>query len=82
MAAPKKKKASRVKPTWERGHYSHGYWRGKEKVGSVKLGPPKDWDGVYRWEAGNLAGQASTLEEAKRAVENAVLMGTKQLGLF
>jgi hypothetical protein len=81
MAAPKKK-LSKVKPIWERGHYSHGYWRGKDKLGAVKLGPPKEWDGVYRWSAGNLAGEASSLEDAKKAVEQAVLMGTRQLGLF
>jgi hypothetical protein len=80
MAA--KKRASRIKPVWERGHYAHGYWRGKEKLGSVKLGPPREWDGVYRWQAGNHAGEAATLEEAKKAVEQAVLVGVSQMGLF
>jgi hypothetical protein len=48
----------------------------------VKLGPKKEWDGVYRWQAGNRAGEASTLDEAKRGVEEAVLFGTSQLALF
>ena len=77
-----KTKRPRVKPVWERGHLSHGYWRGNDKLGVVKLAPKDQWDGVYRWEAGNYSGEASNLEEAKRAVENAVLLGTRQLGLF
>jgi hypothetical protein len=80
--ATAKHRASKAKPLWERGHYSHGYWAGKDKLGSVKLGPPKEWDGVYRWQAGHFAGEASTLAEAKQAVEQAVLLGTRQLGLF
>jgi len=48
----------------------------------VKLGPKNEWDGVYRWQAGNRAGEASTLAEAKRGVEQAVLFGTTQLPLF
>ncbi len=72
----------RTRPSWERGYYSHGYWRGKEKLGGVKLGPKGEWDGIYRWQAGNYAGEAPTLSEAKRAVEEAVLVGATQLGLF
>ena len=67
---------------WERGYLAHGYWLGKERLGQVKLGPKKEWDGIYRWQAGNRAGEASTLEEAKRSVEQAVLFGTSQLPLF
>jgi len=67
---------------WERGYLAHGYWLGKERLGQVKLGPKKEWDGIYRWQAGNRAGEASTLEEAKRGVEQAVLFGTSQLPLF
>ena len=70
------------KAFWERGYLSHGYWRGKERLGVVKLGPKKEWDGVYRWQAGSRAGEASTLDEAKRGVEEAVLFGTSQLPLF
>jgi hypothetical protein len=67
---------------WERGYLSHGYWLGKERLGVVKLGAKKGWDGIYRWQAGNHAGEAATLEEAKRAVEQAVLTGASQLPLF
>jgi hypothetical protein len=67
---------------WERGYLAHGYWLGKERLGQVRLGPKKEWDGVYRWEAGNHSGEAATLDEAKRAVEQAVLVGASQLRLF
>jgi len=36
----------------------------------------------YRWKAGTLAGGAASLKEAKRAVEQAVLIGAMQLPLF
>ena len=75
-------KRSKRQAFWERGYLSHGYWLGKERVGVVNLGPKKEWDGVYRWQAGNRAGEASTLEEAKRGVEQAVLFGTSQLPLL
>jgi len=82
MATPKRRKSSRTKPAWERGFNSHGFWQGKEKLGSVKLGAKGEWDGIYRWQAGNHAGEAGTLAEAKRAVEQAVLIGSCQMGLF
>jgi hypothetical protein len=82
MATPGKKRPSRTKPVWERGFNSHGYWRGKEKLGTVRLGAKGEWDGVYRWQAGTHAGEAATLAEAKRAVEQVVLIGSSQLGLF
>jgi len=67
---------------WERGYLSHGYWLGKERLGVINRGAKNDWDGVYRWQAGNHAGEAATLEEAKRVVEQAVLTGASQLPLF
>ncbi len=73
---------SRPRPQWERGYYSHGFWQGKNKLGSVRLGRPGEWDGVYRWQAGNRAGETRTLAEAKRLVEQAVLVGANQLSLF
>lgn len=75
-------KRFKKKPFWERAYLSHGYWLGKERLGVVTLGPKKEWDGVYRWQAGNRAGEASTLGDAKRGVEEAVLFGTSQLPLF
>jgi hypothetical protein len=75
-------KRTKKQAFWERGYLSHGYWVGKERVGVVKLGPKGEWDGVYRWEAGSRAGEASTLEEAKRGVEQAVIFGASQLPLF
>src|SRR4051812_24319979 len=72
----------RIKPIWERGYYSHSYWAGKKKVGTVKLGPKEEWDGVYRWEAGHHYGEANSLAAAKRAVEQAVAFGVSQMGLF
>lgn len=75
-------KRSKRQAFWERGFLSHGYWLGKERLGVVTLGPKGEWDGVYRWQAGDRAGEASTLEEARRSVEQAVLFGTSQLPLF
>jgi len=77
-----KTKRTKKKPIWERGYLGHGYWLGRERVGLVKLGPKGEWDGVYRWQAGNHAGEATSLQDAKRAVENAVLVGASQLPLF
>jgi hypothetical protein len=79
MAKPLKK----IKQAfWERGYLSHGYWLGKERLGLVRLGPSKEWDGVYRWEADGRTGEAATLADAKNAVERAVLVGANQLALF
>ena len=67
---------------WERGYLSHGYWLGTERLGSVKLGPKKEWDGIYRWQAGSHSGETTTLEGAKQAVEQVVLAKASQLPLF
>src|SRR5262249_19574782 len=80
MAKRSAKKAKQA--FWERGYLSHSYWYGKERLGTVELGAKKDWDGVYRWRSGNHAGEAGSLEEAKRAVEQAALIGASQLKLF
>jgi hypothetical protein len=79
---PKRSAKKAKQAFWERGYLSHGYWLGKERLGLVELGPKKDWDGVYRWRAGNHAGETGSLEEAKRAVEQAALIGASQLRLF
>jgi hypothetical protein len=72
----------RVKPAWERGYLSHGLWVGKSRVGIVRMDRTARPEARYRWEAGTLAGAAATLKEAKRAVEEAVLLGAMQLPLF
>jgi len=82
MAAQRVTKSSKAKPSWERGYQSHGYWRGKERLGTVRLGERRQWDGIYRWQAGNRVGEAPTLAEAKRAVEEEVLSLASQLSLF
>ena len=76
------RKAGKARPFWERGYQSHGYWRGKVRLGTVQLGERGLWDGVYRWQAGNRAGHTKTLGEAKRAVEETVLSLAIQLPLF
>ncbi|MBX6393373.1 MAG: hypothetical protein IRY96_07850 [Burkholderiales bacterium] len=76
------KSRTKLRPFWERGYKSHGYWAGKKKLGVVRLqdnAPPEE---KYRWEAGTHAGYAATLIEGKRAVEAAVLLGISQLPLF
>jgi hypothetical protein len=77
-----KKRRLNKKPVWERGYLSHGFWLGKRRLGVVKLERDSPAAGKYRWEAGMHAGVAATLKEAKRAVEEAVLLGTVQLPLF
>ena len=77
-----KKNSKKARPFWERGYQSHGYWRGKERIGTVQLGERSEWDGIYRWQAGTRAGEAKTLAEAKRAVEEQVLSLASQLPLF
>ena len=51
-------------------------------MGTVRMEKDARPEEKYRWEAGTLAGGAATLKEAKRAVEQAVLMGAMQLPLF
>jgi len=76
------KSTKKARPFWERGYQSHGYWKGKDRLGTVQLGERGQRDGVYRWQAGNRAGEAKTLGEAKRAVEETVLSLASQLPLF
>ncbi len=82
MAAKGARKSIKARAFWERGYQSHGYWRGKERLGTVQLGARAQWDGIYRWQAGTRAGEAKTLAEAKRAVEEQVLSLATQLSLF
>ena len=70
-----------AKPFWERGYDTHGYWQGKKKIGWVAL-EGKGANATYRWQAGSRAGEAKTLAEAKRAVEETVLSLATQLSLF
>jgi hypothetical protein len=76
-----RKSSTKAKPFWERGYQSHGYWQGKKKIGWVAL-EGRGGNGPYRWQAGSHAGEARTLAEAKRAVEQAVLSFATQLSLF
>ena len=76
------KTRNRSKPVWERGYFSHSYWKGSARLGTVKLGPKDEWDGIYRWEAGTHFGEAATLAKAKQSVEQVVAFGASQIGLF
>ena len=83
MATVKKTgKREKVRAVWERGYYSHSYWAGKKKLGTVMLGAKGEWDGVYRCQAGTHIGEATTLAAAKLAVEQSVAFGASQMGLF
>ncbi len=73
--------SKKAKPFWERGYDTHGYWRDNKKIGWVAL-EGKGKNGSYRWQAGNRTGEAKTLPEAKRAVEEQVLSLATQLSLF
>lgn len=70
------------KAFWERGYRSHGYWLGKQRVGMVEIETGAHLEMKYRWQAGTHQGQSATLKDAKRRVEEAVLMGGRQLSLF
>jgi len=74
-------KSKKAKPFWERGYDTHGYWRDKKKIGWVAL-EGKGTNALYRWQAGSRGGEAKTLAEAKRAVEETVLSLAAQLPLF
>jgi len=80
VATPKRR--IKKKPVWERGYLSHGLWLGKTRVGVVHLNREARPEWRYRWEAGTYTGRTASLKEAKRAVEQAVLLGTVQLPLF
>jgi len=83
VALPIKRRRARMpRPFWERGYRSHGYWRGKEKLGGVTIERGTSPERKYRWQAGTHAGHAATLRDAKRAVESVVLFGMRQLPLF
>jgi hypothetical protein len=85
VARPKVKASRRraaVKPFWERGYRSHGYWLGKQRIGVVEVEPGARLELKYRWRAGTHTGQAASLKDARRRVEEAVLMGGHQLPLF
>jgi hypothetical protein len=71
-----------LRPFWERGYRSHGYWLGKERIGVVEIAPGKSLELKYRWKAGTSFGQSPTLKDAKRRVEETILMGGRQLPLF
>jgi hypothetical protein len=77
-----RKRRIKKKPVWERGYLSHGLWLGKTRIGVVHLDRGGRSGSRYRWEAGTYTGRTVTLKEAKRAVEEAVLLGTVQLPLF
>jgi len=72
-------RSKKAKPYWERGYDNHGYWQGNSKIGWVAL---EGKGGLYRWQAGSRVGEAKTLAEAKRAVEQTLLSLATQLSLF
>lgn len=76
---PIKNHSRKARPFWERGYDTHGYWQGKKKIGWVAH---EGKGGVYRWQAGSRAGEAKSLAEAKRSVEETVLSLATQLSLF
>ncbi len=79
---PKRRRRASQRPFWERGYRSHGYWLGKQRIGIVEVEPGNKLELKYRWQAGTQTGQAATLKDARRRVEEAVLLGGRQLLLF
>ena len=82
MAARKTKKPKQLKATWERGYNGHSLWQGKVRIGKVTVHAAKNAKHKYTWQAGTRAGAADTLEQAKKAVEFAALVATRQRDLF
>jgi hypothetical protein len=78
----RRRASTRVKPFWERGFKSHGYWLGKIRIGHVQVEPGKSLEMKYQWTAGTHTGQTTTLKEAKQMVEQTLLQGGRQLVLF
>jgi len=74
----KRTSKKKQKPIWERAYKGHVLWLGKAKLGKVTLADK----GRYTWEAAGRAGSSEDLDQAKTAVELAVLMKDKQLDLF
>ena len=48
----------------------------------MRQSPKGEGEVRYLWQAGNRAGEAMTLNDAKRMVESLTEQGVKQLGLF
>jgi hypothetical protein len=69
-------------PQWERGYMSHVYWLGTRKLGRVWIQEPDEDGRKYVWAAYTKTSVASTLAEAKRAVEAVARSERKQLSLF
>jgi hypothetical protein len=82
QASGTRRARERQKPFWERGYKSHGFWLGKVRIGVVDVEPGKHLEMKYRWQAANHTGQCTTLKDAKRMVEQTVLLGGRQLQLF
>ena len=82
MAAKKTKKPKQLKATWERGYNGHSLWQGKSRIGKVTVHSAKDAKHKYTWQAASKAGSADTLMQAKKAVEFAALVATRQRDLF
>jgi hypothetical protein len=64
---------------WLRGYNMHSLWAGRNKLAFIRLDRAKR---IYRWEAGTLAGEAASLEQAKSAVRTALRAQAGQLVLF
>ena len=82
MAAKKAGKQKTLKATWERGYNGHSLWQGKSRIGKVTVHAGRGEKHKYTWQAASKAGAAGTLAEAKKAVEFAALVATRQRDLF
>jgi hypothetical protein len=77
-----KQRKTTVNPVWERAYRGHGYWRGQERVGVVRLDAALCDAPRYVWEVGHSVGRELSLERAKRAVERRFVLDQYQLSLF
>jgi hypothetical protein len=77
-----KQKNKGKKLVWERGYRCHTLWDGKICVGRISLGESPEQQGMYLCETGTLKGETGSLSEAKRWVQENVLLNLIQGKLF
>jgi hypothetical protein len=77
-----KQKKKGKKLMWERGYRCHTLWDGKTCVGRISLGESPEQHGTYLCETGTLKRETSSLTEAKRWVQETLLLNLIQGKLF
>lgn len=77
-----KQKNKGKKLEWLRGYRCHTLWDGKMRVARISVGAAPERRGIYLCETGTLKHEANSLDEAKRWVQENVLLNLIQGKLF